>query len=48
MSGSTPPPVWPIYRRLLGYTRPYWPFLGAALVGMVVAVAGVWLARQGK
>ncbi len=34
-------PVWPIYRRLLGYTRAYWMFLGAALVGMVIeAVAG--------
>ncbi|MBP8804066.1 MAG: ATP-binding cassette domain-containing protein, partial [Pseudoxanthomonas sp.] len=49
MSGSTPPPVWPIYRRLLGYTRPYWPFLGAALVGMVVeAVAGASFVRLMK
>lgn len=35
------PPVWPIYRRLLGYTGRYWPFLAAALVGMVIeAIAG--------
>ena len=35
------PPVWPIYRRLLGYTRRYWPFLAAALVGMTIeAIAG--------
>ena len=33
MSGKQPP-AWPIYRRLLGYTRPYWPFLAAALVGI--------------
>jgi subfamily B ATP-binding cassette protein MsbA len=34
-------PVWPIYRRLLGYTQRYWPFLAAALVGMTVeAIAG--------
>ncbi len=39
-------PVWPVYRRLLGYTRPYWLFLGAALVGMLIeAVAGVAFAR---
>ena len=49
MSGSVQPPVWPIYRRLLGYTRPYWPFLGAALVGMVVeAVAGASFVRLMK
>lgn len=42
-------PVWPIYRRLLGYTRPYWFFLGAALVGMVVeAVAGASFVRMMK
>ena len=35
------PPVWPIYKRLLGYTRRYWPFLAAALVGMIIeAIAG--------
>ena len=35
------PRVWPIYRRLLGYTGRYWPFLAAALVGMVIeAIAG--------
>ena len=43
------PPAWPIYRRLLGYTRRYWPFLGAALVGMVVeAVAGAGFVRMMK
>ncbi|KAF1691863.1 lipid A export permease/ATP-binding protein MsbA [Pseudoxanthomonas koreensis] len=40
-------PVWPIYRRLLGYTGRYRIFLGAALVGMLVeAAAGaafIWL-----
>jgi subfamily B ATP-binding cassette protein MsbA len=42
-------PVWPIYRRLLGYTRPYWPFLAVALVGMVVeAVAGASFVRLMK
>lgn len=42
-------PVWPIYRRLLGYTRPYWFFLGAALIGMVVeAVAGASFVRMMK
>ncbi len=29
-------PVWPIYRRLLSYARRYWPFLAAALVGMLI------------
>ena len=33
---SKPPPVWPIYKRLLGYTKTYWPFLAAALVGMLI------------
>jgi subfamily B ATP-binding cassette protein MsbA len=43
------PPVWPIYRRLLGYTRNYWPFLAAALVGMTVeAVAGASFVRLMK
>ena len=42
-------PVWPIYRRLLGYTRPYWPFLAVALVGMVVeAIAGASFVRLMK
>jgi len=40
-------PVWPIYRRLLGYTARYRVFLGAALLGMLVeAGAGatfIWL-----
>ncbi len=34
-------PVWPIYKRLLGYTRAYWIFMVAAVVAMVVeALAG--------
>ena len=34
-------PAWPIYRRLLGYTRRYWPLMAVAALGMVVeAVAG--------
>jgi subfamily B ATP-binding cassette protein MsbA len=33
--------AWPIYRRLLGLSVPYWPFLLAATIGMVIeAVAG--------
>ncbi len=39
-------PVWPIYRRLLGYTRRYWVFLSAALAGMLVeATAGYGFVR---
>ena len=39
-------PVWPIYRRLLGYTKPYSTFLGMGLVAMVVeAGAGYCFAR---
>ncbi|HEY5971626.1 MAG TPA: ABC transporter transmembrane domain-containing protein, partial [Pseudoxanthomonas sp.] len=39
-------PVWPIYRRLLGYTRRYWVFLAAALAGMLVeATAGYGFVR---
>ena len=42
-----PAPVWPIYRRLLGYTARYRVFLGAALVGMLVeagaGAAFIWL-----
>ena len=39
-------PVWPIYRRLLGYTRRYWLFLAAALAGMLVeATAGYGFVR---
>ncbi|WP_028916937.1 lipid A export permease/ATP-binding protein MsbA [Pseudoxanthomonas sp. J35] len=42
-------PVWPIYRRLLGYTRAYWMFLAAALVGMAVeAIAGASFVRLMK
>lgn len=34
-------PVWPIYKRLLGYTNAYWVFMVAAVIGMVVeALAG--------
>ncbi|WP_448135589.1 lipid A export permease/ATP-binding protein MsbA [Stenotrophomonas rhizophila] len=34
-------PIWPIYKRLLGYTQAYWIFMVAAVIGMVVeAVAG--------
>ena len=48
MSGKQTP-AWPIYRRLLGYTRPYWPFLAAALVGMAVeAIAGASFVRLMK
>lgn len=28
--------TWPIYKRLLGYTRPYWPVVLLALLGMVI------------
>ncbi|HZF97652.1 MAG TPA: ABC transporter transmembrane domain-containing protein, partial [Pseudoxanthomonas sp.] len=43
---NQPLPVWPIYRRLLGYTRAYWPFLGAAVAAMLVeAVAGAAFVR---
>ena len=39
-------PVWPIYRRLLGYTRNYRGFLGMGLLAMVVeAAAGYCFAR---
>ncbi len=38
---SEHPPAWPIYKRLLGYARRYWPLLTAASIGMVVeALAG--------
>ncbi|UNK57502.1 lipid A export permease/ATP-binding protein MsbA [Pseudoxanthomonas daejeonensis] len=41
------PPVWPIYRRLLGYAAHYRLFLGAALVGMLIeagaGAAFIWL-----
>ncbi|MFL6593334.1 MAG: lipid A export permease/ATP-binding protein MsbA [Luteimonas sp.] len=38
---STQGRAWPIYRRLLGYSRPYWRFLAFAGLAMVVeAVAG--------
>jgi subfamily B ATP-binding cassette protein MsbA len=39
MSGHAP--AWPIYKRLLGYSSPYWVLLVAAAVTMVIeAVAG--------
>ena len=38
---STQGRAWPIYRRLLGYSRPYWRYLAFAGLAMVVeAVAG--------
>ena len=43
---SNDKPVWPIYRRLLGYTRGYSGFLGMGLVAMVIeAAAGYAFAR---
>ena len=34
-------PVWPIYKRLLGYTRAYWGMMVAAVIAMAVeSVAG--------
>ena len=43
---KTLPPVWPIYKRLLGYTGRYKWFLGAALLGMIVeASAGYGFVR---
>ncbi|WP_313348723.1 lipid A export permease/ATP-binding protein MsbA [Stenotrophomonas sp.] len=34
-------PIWPIYKRLLGYTRAYWVFMVAAVIAMVIeALAG--------
>src|SRR5689334_145443 len=31
-----PPSPWQIYRRLLGWSRRYWPLLSVALLGMIV------------
>ena len=28
--------AWPLYKRLLGYVKPYWPLVTLALVGMVL------------
>jgi ATP-binding cassette, subfamily B, bacterial MsbA len=43
---GTSAPVWPIYRRLLGYTHAYWAMLSAAVVAMVVeAIAGYFFTR---
>ncbi|MDQ2702472.1 MAG: lipid A export permease/ATP-binding protein MsbA [Pseudomonadota bacterium] len=40
-SADKEPGAWAAYKRLLGYTSPYWPFLVAAGIAMVVeAVAG--------
>jgi len=33
--------TWPIYKRLLAYTRPYWPVVVLALLGMVVDAAAL-------
>ncbi len=33
--------TWPIYKRLLGYVRPYWPVVTLALLGMVVDAAAL-------
>lgn len=33
--------IWPIYRRLLGYTKPYWPVMLVALVGMIIDAAAL-------
>jgi len=39
-------PVWPIYKRLLGYTRAYWVFMVAAVVAMAIeALAGYSFTR---
>ena len=31
--------AWVAYRRLLGYTAPYWPMLSCAVVAMVIEAA---------
>lgn len=28
--------IWPIYKRLLGYTKPFWPVMLMALIGMII------------
>ncbi len=38
-AGVPPPAPWQVYRRLLGYARPYVPFLGIAVLGMLVEAA---------
>jgi len=47
LSSKKHQPVWPIYRRLLGYTARYRIFLAAALAGMLVeagaGAAFIWL-----
>lgn len=39
MSQSDRAPAWPIYRRLLGFARPYRPLLVLALAGMLIEAA---------
>ena len=39
MSQPDRAPAWPIYRRLLGFARPYRPLLVLALVGMLIEAA---------
>ncbi len=39
MSQPDRAPAWPIYRRLLGFARPYRPLLALALVGMLIEAA---------
>ena len=45
---ETAPSPWRTYRRLLGYTRPYWPLLAMASLGMVIeaAAAGAFTAMM--
>ncbi|HEX7340245.1 MAG TPA: lipid A export permease/ATP-binding protein MsbA [Rhodanobacteraceae bacterium] len=33
--------TWPIYKRLLGYVKPYWPIVVVAMVGMLLDAAGL-------
>jgi subfamily B ATP-binding cassette protein MsbA len=34
-------PIWPVYKRLLGYIRDYWPLATLSLIGMVVDAAAL-------
>lgn len=34
-------PIWPIYKRLLSYTKPYWPIMVLAFIGMVIDAAAL-------
>lgn len=38
---SSDRPIWPIYKRLLGYTKPFWPIMLLALVGMIIDAAAL-------